>query len=191
MQVTTGEGIHIELLWTTPNDPDETDEGPTAGADLDLHFTHPFAVSRDTNGDGVPEPWFDGQYDAFWFNPHPNWGSLDPAVDDDPRLDRDDTDGAGPENLNVQAPEAATYRIGVHAWSDHGYGPSYATVRVYVYGEPVFAWEDVELLPCALWEVGALSWPSGTVAPQLDAAGQGPRILPGYSHPNFPTDCGH
>ena len=38
-------------------------------------------------------------FDCFWFNAHPNWGSFDPSVDDDPGLDRDDTDGAGPENL--------------------------------------------------------------------------------------------
>ena len=29
--------IHVELLWFTPEDPDETDTGPEAGSDVDLH----------------------------------------------------------------------------------------------------------------------------------------------------------
>jgi len=188
--VTTGEALHIELLWTTPNDPDETDEGPVAGADLDLHFTHPFAVGGDADGDGQPDPWFDAQFDAFWFNPRPNWASLDPSIDDDPRLDRDDTDGAGPENLNLSLPEDVTYQIGVHSWNDHGYGKSYATVRVYEYGNLVFEWAEVELQPCAFWKVASVAWPSGVVTPYLTESGQSPQIIQNYTNPFFPNDCG-
>jgi hypothetical protein len=39
------EAIHVELLWTTEGDPDQTDAGPEAGVDLDLHFAHPFAIT--------------------------------------------------------------------------------------------------------------------------------------------------
>jgi hypothetical protein len=99
------EVIHVELLWTTEGDPDQTDAGPEAGVDLDLHFAHPFAIyGPDVDGDGAPDPWFDVPFDCFWFNAHPNWGSLNPAVDDNPGLDRDDTDGAGPENINLNLP---------------------------------------------------------------------------------------
>jgi hypothetical protein len=49
--VTPDNAIHIELLWDTPNDPDQTDED--AGADLDLHFVHPLAVGG-----------FDGDHDG-------------------------------------------------------------------------------------------------------------------------------
>ncbi|TNF29665.1 MAG: choice-of-anchor D domain-containing protein [Deltaproteobacteria bacterium] len=188
--VSSGEALHIELLWTTPNDPDETDEGPVAGSDLDLHFAHPFAAGADGDRDGEPDPWFDAQFDAFWYNPRPNWGSLDPLVDDDPRLDRDDTDGAGPENLNLSVPENVTYEIGVHSWNDHGFGVSYATVRVYEYGNLVFEWADVEILPCAMWKVGTVAWPSGVVTPLLDASGQSPAMVPNYVNPYFPNDCG-
>ena len=93
------EAIHVELLWHTPGDPDETDEGPEAGADLDLHFVHPLAEGPDLDGDGLPDGWFDEPFDCFWFNQFPNWGSLDPLTDDDPGLDRDDTDGA--RNLSI------------------------------------------------------------------------------------------
>ncbi len=133
------EAIHIELLWHTPEDMDESDTGPEAGSDLDLHFLHPWAAGPDLDADGAPDGWFDNLFDCFWFNAHPNWGSYDPAINDDPGLDRDDTDGAGPENVNLDIPEEnVTYRVGVHYWNDHSYGPSYATVRVYIYAYLVF-----------------------------------------------------
>ena len=137
--------LHIELLWHTPEDPDETDTGPEAGSDLDLHFLHPWAGGPDMDGDGAPDGWFDIPFDAFWFNAHPNWGSYDPALHDDPGLDRDDTDGAGPENINLAIPENVTYRVGVHYWNDHGYGPASATVRVYIYAALAFEVADVML----------------------------------------------
>jgi hypothetical protein len=185
VQVNPDEAIHIELLWDTPNDPNQTDEGPEAGADLDLHFLHPFATGQDVDGDGVLDGWFDQPFDCFWFNAHPNWGSLDPMVDDDPGLDRDDTDGAGPENVNLNIPEEGlTYRIGVHYWNDHGFGSSMATVRVYVYGELVFSASNVELVNHDLWEVATLEWLSGKVEPILGAGGTY-KIIPNYQHPYF------
>jgi hypothetical protein len=44
--------IHIELLWSTPGDPDNTDGGPAAGADMDLHLAHPKATGPDIDCDG-------------------------------------------------------------------------------------------------------------------------------------------
>ena len=203
--VNPDEAIHIELLWDTPNDPDQTDEGPVAGADMDLHFAHPFATGGyDGDADGKPDGWFDGQFDCFWFNHHPNWGSLDPAIDDDPGLDRDDTDGAGPENVNLNTPEnGLTYKVGVHYWNDHGYGPSYATIRVYIFSNPVFELEDVELLNHDMWTVSTIDWPAGTVKLARVCAGTttacasdsecgggtcGLRIARGYTHPFFPNE---
>jgi hypothetical protein len=131
VNVTADQAIHIELLWDTPNDPDQTDEGPEAGADLDLHLLHPYAGGPDIDGDGEPDGWFDQPFDCFWFNDQPNWSSLNPLIDDDPSLDRDDTDGAGPENVNRNGPiNGDTYRIGAHYWNDHRFGPSLVTIRV-------------------------------------------------------------
>jgi len=157
------EAIHIELLWHTPDDPDETDTGPEAGSDLDLHFLHPFAAGPDLDGDGAPDGWFDIPFDCFWFNAHPNFGSYDPAINDDPGLDQDDTDGAGPENINLDIPENVTYRVGVHYWNDHGYGSAWATVRVYIYGQLVLAVENVLLKDLDMWEVATVEWPSAKV----------------------------
>jgi len=176
------EAIHVELLWNTPNDSDQTDHGPEAGADLDLHFMHPYAAGPDLDGDGSADGWFDAPYDCFWFNPAPQWASWDLAIDDDPGLDRDDTDGAGPENLNLNIPEAGTtYKVGVHYWADNGFGSSYATVRVYIYGDLVFEIADQKMVNHDMWEVCTIDWPSGTVKQIED----GFKIIPDYVHPAF------
>lgn len=163
--------IHIELLWTSPGDPDPTDVGPFAGTDMDLHFTHSKATGPDLDGDGSPDPWFDADWDCFWFHPTPDWGNT--GVDaDDPSLDRDDTDGAGPENVNLELPEEGkAYAIGVHYWDDHGFGASYATVRVYIYSQLVFEAKELQLVSKDMWWVGSLAWPSGEVAPKVSPAG--------------------
>ena len=183
--VIPSEAIHIELLWTTPGDPDEADEGPEAGSDLDLHFVHTeYASMPDKDGDGMPDGWFDPIFDTFWFNAEPNWGTFDPNVDDNPGLDRDDTDGAGPENLNLNIPENVTYRIGVHYWDDHDYGPAYATIRVYIYKNLVIELTDVKLSQCDMWDVGTITWPSGKVELTQDPGG-GYDITPQYASDFF------
>ncbi|MFO0744618.1 MAG: hypothetical protein U1F43_02955 [Myxococcota bacterium] len=175
------DAIHVELLWHTPNDPNETNVGPVAGADLDLHFAHPQASSQDVDGDGQPDPWFDNQFDCFWFNPNPNWAGFDDAVDDDPALDRDDTDGAGPENLNLAEPEVgACYRVGVHYWSDHAFGPSIATVRIYILGELAYESPATTLARHDLWRVGRVCWVGGDATIEADGA-----ITADYVHPMF------
>jgi len=181
--------IHVELLWHTPEDPDETDEGPEAGSDVDLHLIHPWAGGPDRDGDGQPDGWFDQPFDCFWFNAHPEWGSFDPAVNDDPDLDRDDTDGAGPENINLcGTPEDALYKVGVHYWNDHGYGASYVTVRFYIFSELVFEVSDVKLVPCDMWEVATIDWPTGKVKLVTDTNG-GYKITPSYVSPFFDNNC--
>ena len=162
--------------------PDERDTGPFAGSDVDLHVMHPDAPSSpgasDRDGDGRPDPYFDQPYDCYWGNPQPDWGT--PGDDGDPGLDRDDTDGAGPEIVNLRQPEeGAAYRIAVHYGSDHGYGASLATVRLYVGGELVEEIASVGLDEYDLWCVGAVHWPSGRFVP-CEVAGGRYAITPGY-----------
>ncbi len=187
--VVPDEAIHVELLWNTPADPDQTDEGDEAGADVDLHFTHPFAVGEDLDGDGVPEPYFSSPFDCFFMQPEPDWPVYNDAADD-PSLDRDDLDGAGPENINMDHPhDGLTYRVGVHYWDDHGFGDSYATVRVYIHSVLVFERQDVLLVERDLWDVATIAWPSGAVTPLTDGAG-GPRIIPAYNPTGFSVPLG-
>ncbi len=157
--------LHIELVWQTPSDPDESDDGPAAGSDLDLHFAHPKAATLDLDCDGTLDPWFSNPWDTFWFNAAPAWG--DPNnKDDDPTLDLDDTSGAGPENLNLVAPEGTvanpvTYPVGVHYWNAHGYGLSYATVSVFAQGALATKLAKVKLKEVDFWTVGRVHWPIG------------------------------
>ena len=159
VHVQSDAAFHVELVWRTPGDPDETNEGPDAGADLDLHFLHPMADGgHDADGDGVPDGYFDLMWDLFWFNPSPMWWSNVP----DPTMDRDDVDGLGPENLSGRLPEPGDYQISVNYWDDAGYGFSDATVRVYIFGNLTFE-ATQRLNKRDMWKIGHLSWPSGNI----------------------------
>ena len=175
--------IWVELTWVTPGDPDETDK---AGSDLNLHFQHPLAKSGglDLDEDGEPDGWFNVPYDCFFYNFCPNWGSYDPEINDDPHLDTDDTDGAGPENITLEIPEAVTYRVGVYYWNDHEFGPALATVRVFLLGELAYEAEGLELKKLDMWEVCTIEWPSGAVKPVTNEDGL-PKVTPDYVNPYF------
>jgi hypothetical protein len=167
--VVPNEAIHIELTWDTPQDSDPTNEGLDAGADMDLHFVHLNNALLNPNGfdeyppgdgDGVNEGFFDDLWDTFWFYPDHDWGIFS-NWEDNPSLDRDDTDGAGPENLNLNVPEpGVTYKIGVHYWDDHEYGASTPTVHIYFFGSLILTQTGCPMIPHDMWTVGTFDWPS-------------------------------
>ncbi len=100
----TGQGLRVELSWTTTGD-------------VDLHVLHPSAPS-----------WFSRPYDCYYANTAPAWDSGAPTS---PRLDVDNTRAYGPENVRIDAPPAGfTYRVGVHAFSRVDAGAP-STVRIY------------------------------------------------------------
>ncbi|MBM4387117.1 MAG: hypothetical protein FJ088_05220, partial [Deltaproteobacteria bacterium] len=158
----SGEGIHIELTWTTPNDPNQTDECPECGSDLDVHFVHPYAAGQDLDKDGKPDGYFDCPdivYDAFWFNPHPHWVEGGNPATQDPNLDLDDTNGLGPENMRLNEPEeGTTYKVGAHYWNDHGFGISYATIKIYINGELKWKKEKVKMMNLDMWDAALIKW---------------------------------
>ncbi len=191
-------GVHVELLWDTPQDTDKTDD---SGSDLDLHFAHPdaekanictnpltlcagkpCACQMDGDGDGVPDPWFNNPFDCYWFNPQPFWG--DPQLpDDDPFLALDDTNGWGPENLNMAAPENVQYRIGVHYWDAHDYGDSTATINVYIDGALIGTF--VQLMhECDLWWVKRLDYANKALTDFPNAGANG-KVTPAYKAEQF------
>jgi hypothetical protein len=180
IEVSSIAGIQVELVWSTPNDPDPFDTGPEAGSDLDLHFAHQYANSGlDIDKDGIEDPWYDIPYDCFWDNKNPNWGSHDPAVDDNPSLDIVDNDGSGPESLHLTLPEdGKKYRVGVHYWNDHGYGGSTATLRIYIYKILNFE-ASCDLKSLDMWDVATIDWPSGTITSKQC------KIMHNYLNPNF------
>ncbi len=102
-------------------------------------------------------------------------------------LDCDDSDGAGPENLNLDKPEdGLTYTVGVHHWDDQGFGASYATARIYIASVLVFQVEGVELTPNDMWAVANTDGPSGEISP-LTATDGGHQILADFAYPDFGT----
>jgi len=185
--------IDVELLWDTPADLDQNDTGPTAGADLDLHFANPLAAGPDLDCDGAGDPWFNGTFDAFWFDAAPNWGSANSKTDD-PFLALDDVDGAGPENLNIEQPQGDAsnpfaYSVGVHYWNAHGFGKSFATVSIYVQSVLVEKIEKVPMNPLDMWYVGKVNWPNqvgGGSLPPVNLCHQSGDACIGLKEPNNP-----
>lgn len=150
------QAIHIELFWHTPADVDETD---ATGSDLDLHLLHPAAA------DFAPSPWH-----CAYDNGAPDWGADGP--DGNPSLDLDDTNGAGPENINVRVPEdtaalGGTYRVGVVYYNAENptdgtsWGPSEATVRIFLDGVLAGEWVHTLTEASQLWEVARIVWTDG------------------------------
>ena len=156
--------LHIELIWSTPDDPDETD---AIGTDMDLHLRH------ELGGNGNEFNWANaagpnGIYDCNFRNKTPNWGT--PGLEDNPSLDIDDTNGAGPENITMAGPEiGVSYDIGVNyfrAKSTLGLPDgnnlvdrnSFATVRVYVLGNLLVEFQKELFEERALWHVARLNW---------------------------------
>ena len=187
VKVLPDQAIHVELVWHTPGDKDESDEGPNAGADLDLHFANAYAAtSYDLDGDGLPDPWFADTYDCYWYNCGAGktleWGSYDPNIDDNPHLDRDDTDGAGPENLNLTIPEdGMVYSVGVYYFDDHGFGASTGTTSIYVYGNMQYQ-QAVTFNKHDLWYVATISWPDANIEGKVDANSK-PIVMKNYPAP--------
>ncbi len=141
IQATSDEDIHIQLVWDTPRDLNQSDSN---GTDLDLHLTHP-------NG-----TWGDPQWDCHWITPEPNWGG--PGPSDDPSLDIDDTNGSGPENINLDNPENETYSVGVHYYSDNGFGSSDVTTRIFLGGVLIFDSGPTRMRDRQFWHVADVIW---------------------------------
>ena len=156
--------LHIQLVWSTPEDPDETDE---FGTDVDLHFKHENAEDR----------WgaAAGEWDCYFRQSSPDWGAMGDFLDN-PSLDIDDTNGAGPENVNLDRPEeGVTYNVGaIYYRSESTFGESdrdprtqhatYATVRLFARGELISEFVDRELTELnQLWHVAQINWCEDTL----------------------------
>jgi hypothetical protein len=166
-------GCHIELTWNTPSDPDQTDtcctgascQNKDCGSDMDLHVVHPKATGLERDMNGEVYGYFDTNFDNYWMNSNPmeaNPYSWDAANPKDPlhlpHLDRDDTDGAGPENWTYAIPvDGLCYRVGVNYFDDHGWGRSYPTIRVYTNGSATAVYDKTlskAMNIDDMWDVG-------------------------------------
>jgi hypothetical protein len=187
--------VHVELTWDTPGDPDKTDEGQDpitkqfVGSDMDLHTAHDHALQvagqKDLDKNGEPDPWWAPGCDCFWFAKKPKWGDAG-DLDDDPRLDRDDTDGWGPENLNIKVPEKGrVYHLGVHYSADSKFGVSTPRVRVFLDAslQPQFDLLGPVMATNDLWCVGRVSWQPNKLEPCKGADATGKLLTKNYPQP--------
>jgi len=169
------EGLHVELTWHTPNAPDETSAGPGTGSDLDLHLATTLSFSGE---DDMGAVWFQNHNTVYWNNSRPTWHGSVPTC----TLDRDATDGGGPEIITCPEPAPDTYFVGVHYWEDHGFGSAFARVRIYIDGDLRLEVADVELQRRDLWQVARIPWPDGT--PELITRDDGELdIIPNFQNP--------
>ncbi len=147
------EDIHVQLVWNTPGDPDQTDG---EGSDVDLHLLHPQGRA-----------WSVAPLDCYFANSEPDWGPLGPAGN--PSLDIDDVNGAGPENINLDEPEDTNalggfYRVGVHYFRAENFvgggtwGPSEVTLRIFLGGEQAGEWTRELRATDHFWEVASIIW---------------------------------
>lgn len=142
------EKISVELTWTNPEDGDEADE---VGADVDVHLVKM-----------GPGKWFDAPYDIYFRNPNNGPGSDNNGIwnPESPSLDRDDTDGGGPETIQMNDPGTCEwYAIGVHYYRQL-FGTAYVTVRVYIDGDLLY--ENTKALKKngQFWDVARIHWDS-------------------------------
>jgi hypothetical protein len=104
-----------------------------------------------------------------------DWGVPGVTIDD-PHLDIDDTNGFGPENINIDRPVPGVYRVGVHAWG----GAANVTVRIYCGGsttEPRQSFGPVMISSSPqdqFWRIAdvAIDGTSCTITPLADATGR-------------------
>lgn len=138
------EDIHVQLVWSTPvvnqsyGGPDGEEE---IGVDLDLHYVHPEAY------------WGDSKSVNFMRRDE-DWEEHGHVT-----LDIDDRWGEDPENINHSDPlNGAFYRVGVHYYTNNGFGATDATVRVYfgidLYGQYERRLHDTD----NFWYVGNIQW---------------------------------
>lgn len=189
VHVKAGEGCVVELTWETPNDPDPTDQcgtGKDCGADVDLHIVHRYAGGQDLDKDGKPDGFFDKKWDCFWFNPRPLWVEGGDPILDQPRLDRDDTDGAGPENFHYdRSPPGECYKVGIHYWDDHKFGASYPTLRVFLDGDLKYHKKGPKLKMQNMWIAGEVCCTNPDKPFVEYEVGGAPVVVPNYVNPDF------
>lgn len=149
------EGLRVEVFWNTD------------GTDMDTHLLRPSGTT-----------WFTD--DDCYYGNCPGGLSWPPAgTDDDPALDIDDTDGFGPENINIDLPIDGTYRVGIDAFR----GAADVTVRIYCGGsttEPrqTFGPVRIDSTPNDFWRVADVTTsPGGCTITDL-ASGGSPNVGP-------------
>jgi hypothetical protein len=139
-----GSAIHIQLVWDHPTN------------DQDLHLIW-------GGTDGTLQNVCHKDYDCYFTNCNVNdfdqihWFADQTAgAGPNPRLDRDDTNGLGPENINIDEPNPGKYRVYVHYWG--GTGATVNTMRIYLNGLLRFDQHRTMTSSSQVWGIGTIEW---------------------------------
>ena len=144
--VIPGSALHIQLVWDHPSN------------DQDLHLL--YLTQSQTICDDNWDCYFANCKER---NSEPvHWFTNVPAGEGpNPRLDRDDTNGLGPENINIDSPGEGTYRVMVHYWGSggsSGTAPTVNTIRIYLNGILRFDQQRTLRAKNDLWTVADVFW---------------------------------
>ena len=142
------QGLHIRMSWDTDLN------------DIDMHLLQP-----------------GGQFfcpsDVYFSNRSPDWGQQG-RHQDDPFLDRDDVDGHGPENINIEDPAPGVYTLLAHYYDDHEqFDTPMITFEVFSYGQLIGTYGPTGLASVGrTWDVVEVEWIGPRQAPVLRTLGQ-------------------
>jgi len=139
--------IHVQLSWDN------------AINDQDLHLTYvdAFTDSSDIYDDIICHE----QYDVYFKQQTPIWFDSDLAGEGpNPRLDADDRDGIGPENINITEPRAGLYRVYVHYFDSNtgAHTPTLARVRIFLNGVQVLEVARTLITQKQVWSAADIEW---------------------------------
>ncbi len=138
--------LHVEVLWDT------------VYGDVDAHMTCASCAAATS--------WYTSENDCYYANTTAAWAPG--GTNGDATLDIDDTDGYGPENINIAtSPDSGTYEIGVAYYCQHslggtgvGDGPTTATVNVYCGGTLLATYPGIALDRTGRFvHVADVTWP--------------------------------
>lgn len=169
--------LHIELVWDTPY------------GDADLHMVRP--------GVAVATAWYTTD-DCWYGNTTTAWPPNGQA--NNASLDVDETDGYGPENINIdQTPANGLFTIGVAYYCSHsvaargggppepvtpGDGPAIASVRIYCRGTLAQEIPGVSLDRTGRFvTVGTVEWSNCNVVTSKSAGWVPMPVAPGQINP--------
>ncbi len=150
-----GNGLRVEIYWNPPDRSCDVFGGAGCDdTDVDLHLLHEDALT-----------WFNA-LDCYYANCRFGLAWDAAGATDDPRLDIDDVEGHGPENINIDSPvNLSMYRVGVHYWDDGLWGSSDAYVNIYcgdISVTPVASYGPVDLpMTDDFWKVADVRWDGG------------------------------
>jgi hypothetical protein len=148
LQAVPGSGLHVQLTWDHPT------------ADMDLHL-----LRTSNNALGPVRSANDCHYAncrASGGVAILNWGTPEQS----PRLDVDDTNGFGPENINVDEANPGVYEVGVHYFGSAGGEVVPCTVKIFLNSSLVGEYSRRLERTKDYWRVAQVVVPTGLVTEQ-------------------------